>query len=256
MAHAAVGVLELRAAGPGGDQVVAVDRAGGVRLFGVMTVPTRPNGVGVALLGGGGVPCMNHGRTWVRLARLLAGEGVHVLRLDYEGAGESGGAASSVRLSAPAASTAGAAAAYLRASGVRSLVVVGSCFGGHSVLASLASLAADECLDVAAAVLIDLPLCEGVLGQRVEGPGEPLGGALDGLQAVVGRGVAITLLYGEADAGFATLSHPMVAPRLAALRAEGVVVDVGPGALHGLPSRAAQERVIACVRDRAAAVVA
>jgi pimeloyl-ACP methyl ester carboxylesterase len=108
----------------------------GETLFGVLTRPrARPRATGVVLLTGGDhIPSINRNRLWVRLARGLAGQGHHVLRVDYHGVGESTGRVDFFELDKPFTADAEAAVRRLRDEGVDDVILVGICFGAGTAL--------------------------------------------------------------------------------------------------------------------------
>jgi dienelactone hydrolase len=116
--------------------------AGRDSLFGIWTEPTgTATGVAVTMLPGAGhLTCSHRNRMYVRLARGLASKGHHVLRFDYHGVGESGGTAEGFVLDAPFTADALAAISWVESEGLRSHVLVGSCFGARTMLAAAPSV--------------------------------------------------------------------------------------------------------------------
>ncbi len=112
----------------------------GEQVFAVLTHPERDIAdLGVLLLPGGGwMPSTMRNRMYVDLARRLAGHGATVLRLDYQGVGESTGETPYFDLTRPASSDVVAAARVLTDLGCERLVVAGACYGGRAALTSLA----------------------------------------------------------------------------------------------------------------------
>src|SRR5688572_5780835 len=85
------------------DEILAFIPAEDAQLFGVLTQPTvEPNGLCVIILLGGIFNLsVNRNRLTVRIARRLASQGYHVLRLDQHGVGESSGTVTESRLDKP-----------------------------------------------------------------------------------------------------------------------------------------------------------
>jgi pimeloyl-ACP methyl ester carboxylesterase len=116
-------------------------QAAGEDFCAVLTTPPTPSGIGVVVLSGGtGIPSSGRNRSWVRLARRLAAQGHHVVRLDYRGVGESGGETRLARLDEPNVEEVAAAAELLRGAGCTELVFMGTCFGARTALAGAASI--------------------------------------------------------------------------------------------------------------------
>lgn len=67
--------------------------AAGERLVGVLAIPERAVGVGVVVIVGGPQYRVGSHRQFVLLARHLARQGIAVMRFDYRGMGDGGGAA-------------------------------------------------------------------------------------------------------------------------------------------------------------------
>lgn len=113
--------------------------ADGNLLFGMLTEPDTPNGLGVVIVQGGDTVnvSLQRNRMAVELARRLAGDGFAVLRFDYHGLGESSGVIGELRLSTPFTEDAEAAAACLRReSGVNGLFLAGACFSSRTSLST------------------------------------------------------------------------------------------------------------------------
>jgi pimeloyl-ACP methyl ester carboxylesterase len=124
---------------------------GDEQLFGVLTRPTvEPNGVAVVMSSSGHwVTTIGTNRTYVRLARALAGEGYHVLRLDYLGVGESSGPAREYRLDEPFVGDTAAALEWLRGQGLRRFVLLGNCYGARVAIGTAQEAAPGEIAGVA-----------------------------------------------------------------------------------------------------------
>lgn len=111
----------------------------GERLCAVVCAPEEGgHDLGVVLLTGGNYTRTHRNRMWVRTARTLAERGFASIRVDYHGVGDSTGVAH-FDMEVPFDRDALAAAAFLkRATGVRALAVVATCFGGRSAMAAAA----------------------------------------------------------------------------------------------------------------------
>ncbi|MGH2784119.1 MAG: alpha/beta fold hydrolase [Actinomycetota bacterium] len=107
-------------------------------IFALFTRPTVPaNGVCVVLLLGGVFSLsITRNRMSVKLARKLAAEGYHVLRMDFHGVGESTGSFEESRLAKPWTQDLMAAVGWLKTQGMNDLVLLGHCFGGRTCLAA------------------------------------------------------------------------------------------------------------------------
>lgn len=113
--------------------------SGGNQLFGIVSEPEAPNGRGVVVIQGGDTVnvSMMRNRLSVRVARMFAAAGFHVLRFDYHGLGESSGVLGELRLSAPFAPDAIAAVECLRReTGAGSVIMIGACFSARTALSA------------------------------------------------------------------------------------------------------------------------
>jgi alpha-beta hydrolase superfamily lysophospholipase len=128
--------------------------AGADQLFGILTEPTsEPLGAGVVVLAGGRYEqTAGRNRIGHRLAHALAGEGLHVARIDYHGTGDSTGTHDVFVLHHPFTDDLAAAVAQLRAAGVSRIGVIGDCFGARTALAGAGTIEG-----IAALLLVSLP---------------------------------------------------------------------------------------------------
>jgi pimeloyl-ACP methyl ester carboxylesterase len=91
----------------------------------------------VLLAGGLWQLSLNQNRASVRLARRLAAEGLHVLRFDMHGSGESTGVVTRYALSEPFVDDLESAVRWMRTEhGLERFALVGSCFGGRTCLSA------------------------------------------------------------------------------------------------------------------------
>ncbi|MGQ0570531.1 MAG: alpha/beta fold hydrolase, partial [Armatimonadota bacterium] len=136
--------------------------AGDESIYGILVEPSHAaRDVGVILLSGGGYLAMTHrNRMWVHLARWLAAEGFPVLRFDYHGVGESTGDIDGLGLERPFVADLMGAANTLRNRRISNLVLVGSCFGARTILASV-----ERIPELRGAVLLSTPLGSGQMGE-------------------------------------------------------------------------------------------
>lgn len=116
--------------------------AGGERLCAVVCAPAGEiRDLGVLLLTGANMTRTHRNGMWVRAARALAGEGFTSVRFDYHGNGDSTGTAS-FDLEQPFDEDVNAVADFLRrATGIRHLAVVATCFGARTAMAVAAQRA-------------------------------------------------------------------------------------------------------------------
>ncbi len=107
-------------------------------IFAIFTRPaSEPNGIAVLVLpGGGGEPTFGKNQVRRRLAGALAARGFHVLRIDYRGVAESGGAMRKVDFEDPWTEDALTAVRWLESQGFARIAIIGQCFGGRTALAS------------------------------------------------------------------------------------------------------------------------
>ncbi|MGH9247615.1 MAG: alpha/beta hydrolase [Acidimicrobiales bacterium] len=112
--------------------------AGDHDLFGIVTSPPGDRlGLGAVLLSGASwTPSPGRNRIWVRLARGLADAGIHAIRIDYQGVGESSGELLRYRMADPLADNVLSAVECLRERGVSDVVLLGTCYGGRAALAA------------------------------------------------------------------------------------------------------------------------
>lgn len=220
--------------------------SGADMLFGVITSPVvEDSGFGILLLSGGVyVLSSNRNRMFVRLARILAGQGHRVLRIDYRGVGESTGIIDGYALDAPNVSDVRAAVDCLSAAGSERIVVVGSCFGARAALH-----AAVRYPSLAAMVLFACPLGD---REKGEAPTPDRVGPLflDHLGTLRRRQIPTLLVYGTEDSYYLDFQGGLVGP-LGALFDEASPLEVTtlPGHAHSLYRVDIQDAFIDLVAD-------
>jgi pimeloyl-ACP methyl ester carboxylesterase len=140
-------------------EVPAFFQAGEETLFGVLTSPATgdqpPSTTVVFLAGGWHTTSADRNRTFVRMARELAADGLSAFRFDYHGIGESTGVHGPFRLREPDVLDLQAALEWLRTRGTQRFVLVGVCFGARTALQ-----VAQKREDVEGIVLISLPVTD------------------------------------------------------------------------------------------------
>jgi pimeloyl-ACP methyl ester carboxylesterase len=141
-------------------EVPALFAAGDETLFGVLTRPPtdldRDSTAVVLVAGGWLTTSADRNRTFVRIARELAADGLVAFRFDYHGIGESTGVHGPYRLREPDVLDLDAALEWLRGQGICRFVLVGVCFGARTAL----QVAADR-PDVEALALVSMPVTDG-----------------------------------------------------------------------------------------------
>lgn len=120
------------------DEIPAFFAAGAETLFGILTRPVAdPVGTAlIALPGGGYIPSTHRNQMWVRLCRAAAADGLHAMRFDYHGVGESTGAIHRYRLDEPFVDDLMGAVQSLEALGIDRFLSVGTCFGARTSLSA------------------------------------------------------------------------------------------------------------------------
>ncbi len=116
-------------------------QADGEDVFAILTAPTsEPLGVAAIILSGGAyVGATNRNRVSVRMARSLASRGLHAVRMDYHGVGDSTGAIDLYPLHHPFVDDLMAVIAHVQAQGIDRFILVGTtCFGARTALAGAA----------------------------------------------------------------------------------------------------------------------
>ena len=127
----------------------------GEHLGAVVTIPSRipRSPTGVVLMAGRARDRAHRNGMWVRVAEELSARGMFVLRLDYPGVGNSSGPPRIFDLDRPPGWAVRDACAFLlRETPVRTLLLVGTCFGGRVVLH-----AAEEVPEVQAVAVVAAP---------------------------------------------------------------------------------------------------
>jgi alpha/beta superfamily hydrolase len=133
-------------------------------LFGILTSPTADaRGVAVVVAAGGGTPLSTsvNGLS-VRLCRGISRYGFHAFRFDYHGVGESTGTLDRFHLGEPYVRDLAAAVECLRDQGIRRYVLLGSCFGARTALATAPSTEGLE-----GVILISPPTRDFEMGERI-----------------------------------------------------------------------------------------
>jgi alpha/beta superfamily hydrolase len=148
---------------PRASEIPVFFPADGETLFGILTTPAdEAAGTAVIVLPGGSTPLTtDRNRISVRLCRRVASQGYHAMRLDYHGAGESTGSLGWLRLDRPFADDVQGAVRWIERQGVRSTVLVGSCFGARTALS-----AAPETAGIRGVVLVSVPVRDHAMGAR------------------------------------------------------------------------------------------
>ena len=148
---------------PRASEIPVFFPADGETLFGIFTTPAdEAVGTAVIVLPGGSTPLTtDRNRISVRLCRRVASQGYHAMRLDYHGAGESTGSLGWLRLDRPFADDVKGAVRWIERQGVRSTVLVGSCFGARTALS-----AAAETAGIRGVVLVSVPVRDHAMGAR------------------------------------------------------------------------------------------
>jgi pimeloyl-ACP methyl ester carboxylesterase len=134
------------------------------RLCAIVCAPSGrdESDVGAVLLTGGNYTRSHRNRMWVRTARALATKGIPSIRLDYHGIGDSTGTAH-FDLEVPFDADAIQAAHFLqRATGVKSLGLAATCFGGRGAMAAAAQLP-----DAVSVTIFPVPLVTPKIGTSV-----------------------------------------------------------------------------------------
>lgn len=135
------------------------------RLSSVVCVPTEGvKDLGVLLVAGGNMGRTHQNRMWVQIARLLADQGIPSIRFDYHGMGDSTSVESiHFDIENPLVGDVNAVADFLRrATGVRNLACIATCYGARTAIAVAA-----ERPDVVHVTALPFPLFRGTrLGAR------------------------------------------------------------------------------------------
>lgn len=137
--------------------------AEGRTLFGILTRPTAAAARPLAIvLQAGGTVSTDRNRVGVRLCRHLADLGFHALRFDYHGVGESDGHGARFRLDEPFRADLLGAVAWASGHELDRVVLIGTCFGARTALASAGDI---DGLD--GVVLMAAPVRDYEMGERV-----------------------------------------------------------------------------------------
>jgi pimeloyl-ACP methyl ester carboxylesterase len=166
-------------------------QAGEEHIFGMLTEPLTPRGIGVVLLSA----TSDRNRFLIRQARRLAGSGFHVLRFDYHGFGESSGpwTGSALKhdmitlstLEEPFTNDLVGAVEEFHRRGIEKIVLIGRCFGSRTALSGVKHIR-----NLQAVALISLPIHSG-------GAASPTSRwALDEVREAARRGVRLRALRG------------------------------------------------------------
>ncbi len=249
-------------------------------LGAVVTVPDDPtSSVGVVLLAGRARDRGHRNGLWVKAARMLAEDGLYVLRIDYPGVGNSTGPPQLFSLDElPARAIEDACRFLVEQTPVRHILLAGTCFGGRVVLEAAPAIPEVEGVAVVVAPLSTRPVSPkrqigaramAFLHQRgrsardptVEASGQNGGAQLPkrpvdpafarALERFLERG-RVYFLYGDQDVVWEELRLGLDDLRLPSDRYE---VELVPGAIHTFRSLTMQalalERLTAWCRRSA-----
>ena len=203
-------------------------------VFGIVTFPRMPRDrTAVIVLASGGTPLTtNRNRVSVRMCRGVASLGYTAFRMDYHGTGESSGTVDSLHLGRPFVGDVLAAVAYLKGLGIERFVLLGSCFGSRTALATGGRIDGVETVIALATPLRDFAMGETPQPERGDAS-EP--GALRPrvLPTADHQG-----LLRSANPSHLSATRPGEAPPcLGARRAGASVVDPSPGATNAIGPR-------------------
>ena len=161
----------MRARATARDETPVFFPAGDDQIFGVVTEPVvEPLGVAALIVMGGGFHTSTHvNRFAVAMARRLAEQGYHAMRIDYHGLGESSGSLRSYRLDQPLVRDMEGAVRWFRSRAVDRFVLVGSCIGGRTALATATRTDGVEAVVMITTPLVDLRMGEGSPARKVVG---------------------------------------------------------------------------------------
>lgn len=272
--------------------------AGNETLFGILTRPNAESSeIAVVMLPGGAGTRLssNRNRLSVRVCQRVSHLGYHAFRFDFHGAGESTGAEEFLRLDQPFVEDVEGAIRWLQEQGVTGFVLIGSCFGARTALASASRLSG-----VRGVVLISPPVRDYGEGERIVtrmaddwsiwrylgralrlrvlvgflsrdrrriygkaarlkwrslqrrlSPASPDDGAgvasanfTEPLVDLLGRGIPVLILYGDAEDSYEEFQRARRGRLGALLESAEATVSTLPGAVHGFTTVAVQDEVL------------
>jgi pimeloyl-ACP methyl ester carboxylesterase len=152
------------------DETPFYVRAEGEDVLAILTAPTGPPlGIAAVILTGGAyVGATNRNRVSVRLARRIAANGFHAVRMDYHGVGDSTGTLDTYPLDRPFVADLMAVIAHLDTLGLDQIVLIGTtCFGARTALAG-----AQRIPGLRGIVLLAAPVRDEIV-PRAAAPAEP-----------------------------------------------------------------------------------
>ena len=134
--------LEAKQPATTNDEQPVYLSAGAEHVFGILTRPTtQANGTAVLFLHAGEQNLSCHrNRLWTRLARELATQGYHCLRIDFHGSGDSSGVLVDRDALGQVQSDVRAAVEWLTGIGPRRIVIIGTCWGALVGLVAASNL--------------------------------------------------------------------------------------------------------------------
>jgi pimeloyl-ACP methyl ester carboxylesterase len=151
------------------DETPVFFPAGPEQVFGVVTEPIgEPRGTAALIVMGGGFHTSAHvNRLAVMLARSLAGDGYHAMRIDYHGLGESSGSLAGYRLDEPFAEDMLGAVEWFRRRGIERFILIGSCIGGRTALETASRIEGVDGVVMITTPLIDMKQGEGTPARKL-----------------------------------------------------------------------------------------
>lgn len=209
-------------------------------VFAVGTEPVGlPNGIGVGILPGAGIPCFGNARAWVEVARRLAAHGYRVIRLDYCGVGDSTGDVEQFSLIETFTGDVVAAGQWLQQNGAAELALIGECYGARVAIDALAELPAVRGV---VALFPPLTVAESDTEQAALETAHFADSVGDGLR----RGVSVRVVYGADDVDLGPFRAAVGQLRRVH---SGLSLCVVKEKLHGIPSTTAKQAVIRSIHD-------